>query len=391
MKRVLFLVRSLKEAELFAKTATFLKGEETFFLALRLDVYLWLKLQGKKVFWLGRGYKKGKVAKEWARFDIVRWLQVGGRLDQRFWGRLAFKRYKIDFLLKRIKPDLIVLWNGFYFEGQMLCSRSPCLFVENGFLPKTLQVDSRGVNFFSSLRKSRVLKQPKSLNSRLHKEIQQQSYCVPKIKIKELVGEWLFAPRVGRARFLFSILKGLWRYIHWKEKKVPSDFWLVILQQNRDSQLLFFSPYFSSKEEFAKAVLEYLPPEEKVVIRVHPKDLGREDFSSLIALTKKRKGAYLSLKAPLGKLLSKSKGIILINSTTAIEALSFLKPVFCLGQAFYDRLKIVRRIDPLKLRVIKPFVVSKKDVEGLLYYLKNHLVINEPQYLAQKIKLFLSL
>lgn len=392
MRRVLFVVRSLRETRLFSPTADFLRGVESYFLALRFDVYLWLKLRRKKVYYLGFGQRKGKVSKKRAFFNVAQRLKRGQKLNSKFWRSLAFRESRLKFFVNKIKPSLVVLWNGLYFEGRVLNSLSKCLFLENGFLPQSLQVDSAGVNACSSLKASlhSYLSKKDFHQSSSRQKVKKNTFSPPRLNLRELIGEWLFAPRGNRVLFLFSILKGLWRLFFWREKKLPNSFWLVILQQNLDSQLIFFSPYFKSKEDFAETVLAHLPAGDPVVVRPHPKDLGREDFATLSRLVKKRPNAFLSLKKPLGELLAKSKGVILINSGTAIEALSFLKPVFSLGKSFYDRLKIVQRLRPEQLKNIKPFVVCESEVEGLFSFLESYLTANDPKSLAQKIKSYLS-
>ncbi|MCD6422351.1 hypothetical protein J7L13_03325 [bacterium] len=316
-------------------------------------------------------------------------LARGQKVDSLFWRRLAFREKWVRNLLQRISPELVVCWNGFYLEGRIFKKRTKTVFLERGFLPSTLQLDLKGVNYFSSLKEkldSHSFSEERGIEKIIQK-VREKAFTPPRVKLRELLGEWLFSPRGSRMAFLWRILKALLIYWRWQEQPLPPSFWLVILQQNFDTQMLLFSPFFSSKEEFAETIIQALP-NDFLVLKVHPRDLGREDFFFLRKLTSQR--VFLSLKRPLGELLRDCKGVILINSASAIEALAFRKPVFCLGKAFYGKVKGVKEITPAKLSRIKPFPVNSSQVKRFFSFLQTHLVPNDPSLIASRLQRFLN-
>jgi len=398
MRKVLFCPDSLSRAELFFQSSKLLNFK-SYFLCFRLDIFLFLKLKGAKVFLISTGRGKIKSKENLQRlvcFEIEKRKIFGLKNNKTFFEKIAFRKNKIISLINQLKPDLAIVWNGFKFEDRVICSKIKTLFLEKGFLPLTLQADISGVNFLSSLRKKLARGRRQNHNGadggaerifkKIKNQVEIQSQKKPNINFKEIIGEWLFAPRGQRFGFLKKILKSVYCFFRHKDIEIKSDFWLVPLQQDFDSQILFFSPYFGSKKEFVSFLLKYMPKKENLVFRVHPKDLGKEDFEELKKLILSSKRALLALKTSLKEHLESCKGVVAINSNTAIEALVFQKPVFCLGLAFYSKIEGVRVIKPNQIREITPFKFDFKRTYQKIYFLKKYLIKNEPKGLAQKIQ-----
>lgn len=122
-----------------------------------------------------------------------------------------------------------------------------------------------------------------------------------------------------------------------------NQYFLVPLQVYNDAQLRFHSPY-SSIEEFIRATLnsfkQYADKKDLIVFKHHPMDRGHCHYGELLD--------YLSVDLNLeGRiiychdqhlptLLKHSKGVITINSTTAISAFYHSASVKVMGEAFYD-------------------------------------------------------
>ncbi len=109
----------------------------------------------------------------------------------------------------------------------------------------------------------------------------------------------------------------------------------------------------------------------KVAIKEHPAQRGTTNLKRLIFLLKKYNN--LSLLDPSlnnYEVMSKSKGIITINSKSGVEAILLNKPVFVLGDSFYkhsDFVNKIERIDDLPShldKLVERIPNESKDIES---------------------------
>jgi len=120
-------------------------------------------------------------------------------------------------------------------------------------------------------------------------------------------------------------------------------FFLVPLQLDADSQIKVHSPYRNIGaflEHVCSSFAAHAPADAHLVIKTHPLDNGLVDHVKLCGLLAEKYelvGRITCIDGGnLNKLLGRSRGVVLINSTTGIPALERGTPVICLGTALYD-------------------------------------------------------
>lgn len=120
------------------------------------------------------------------------------------------------------------------------------------------------------------------------------------------------------------------------------DFFLVPLQVHNDAQIQFHSTY-DKIEDFIFDVLESFSKEEvssRLILKHHPMDRGHVNYLDLIA--KKTLELKLADRVDyihdqhLPTLLKHCKGVVTINSTTALQAFYHRAPVKVMGDAFFN-------------------------------------------------------
>lgn len=142
-----------------------------------------------------------------------------------------------------------------------------------------------------------------------------------------------------------------WAYA-WRERSVVRTllapdgprFFLVPLQLAADSQIVRAS-LWRSNDAFICAVIESFArcaaPDERLVFKHHPLERGHADYGRTIREAACRYGVSARVDyvhdAHLPSLLQRSKGVVLVNSTTGISAMFHRVPVCVTGKAFYAR------------------------------------------------------
>jgi capsular polysaccharide export protein len=121
-------------------------------------------------------------------------------------------------------------------------------------------------------------------------------------------------------------------------------YFLVPLQLGNDSQILHCSPW-RSNQAFIEAVItsfaRHAETHELLVFKYHPLECEHADHADVIARAAQRHGIAQRVKyihgGHLPSLLKRSRGVVLVNSTTGIQALFHGVPVCATGTAFYAR------------------------------------------------------
>jgi capsular polysaccharide export protein len=120
------------------------------------------------------------------------------------------------------------------------------------------------------------------------------------------------------------------------------EFFLVPLQVHNDAQIQFHSHYDSIEcfiqEVMLSFALSHCP--ERLVIKHHPMDRGHTNYTGYINKLAKELGiakqvAYIH-DQHLPTLLKACKGVVTINSTTALQAFYHEAPVKVMGNAFFN-------------------------------------------------------
>jgi capsular polysaccharide export protein len=242
------------------------------------------------------------------------------------WTRVAAINYRyFRKLFARGKIDLMVVWGGFQLPiaAALAAARDAgvkTLFCENGYLPKTIVMDPRGINAGNSL-----LGKPAEFY---------RAIAIPDEKRAGLLG----TPLVTRP------LKGGGSAS--ETVALPEQFVFVPLQVHDDSQILLYSPHFRdmpSVIRFCAQGVETFNRRHgttlKLVVKEHPSDHGRIDYAET---RREYSDAIFTKLTPTQELIQKCAAVITVNSTVGIEALLQLKPVIALGDAFYAVPGLVR-------------------------------------------------
>lgn len=126
-------------------------------------------------------------------------------------------------------------------------------------------------------------------------------------------------------------------------KQFSKHYFLVPLQVYNDAQIKFHSPYSNMEEFIAELMTSFsanASPEDILVFKHHPMDRGHSHYGDFIA----QLSAKLELEGRiqychdqhLPTLLDHAKGVVTINSTTALSAFYHKASVKVMGDAFYD-------------------------------------------------------
>ncbi|MGB8602863.1 MAG: hypothetical protein WCD42_11780 [Rhizomicrobium sp.] len=265
--------------------------------------------------------------------------------------------------LSHEKPDLLVLWNGLPLPvaAAAAAARSlniACLFCENGTLPKTVAMDPDGVNAASSLARRTadfyraVEPAPEKLASLIHTPL-----------VARALNPRAAAPAPTETLTL------------------PESYVFLPLQVHDDSQILMYSPRFADMPAVVRAVAEAVGQHNqthgtalKIVVKEHPSDYGRIDYS---ALRREFPDLLFTQTFSTAELIAGAKAVITVNSTVGIEALLSFKPVVTLGDAFFNIDGVVRHLrgnetlsDALSDALAQP--PDKELIGKFLYHLRYH-------------------
>ncbi|UUX94119.1 capsule biosynthesis protein [Aquabacterium sp. J223] len=157
------------------------------------------------------------------------------------------------------------------------------------------------------------------------------------------------------------------------------NWFLVPLQVHNDSQVVHSD--FGSIEVFVGNVIDsfadHAPPGSLLVFKHHPMDLSHRDYRRLLARLATECGVgdrvvYLH-DGHLPTLLQRARGMVTINSTSALQALHHGCPVLTLGESFYTVDGLVRR------GALHAFWREPGEVDPLLFARYRNLVVSECQ------------
>ena len=119
------------------------------------------------------------------------------------------------------------------------------------------------------------------------------------------------------------------RLFQGRRKKDPgsgkyNDHYLVALQLEYDSQIMFGSSYTRNQEFIDDVINVFRGRGIKLIFKTHPNDNKKYNYYD-----------YRTTLVSTPELLSQVKGVVTINSTVGFEALLVDLPVMCFGQTFY--------------------------------------------------------
>ncbi len=231
------------------------------------------------------------------------------------------------------RADAVAVWNGsrdaalaavHAAQGQ----NKRVAYVENGFLPGTVQMDLVGINYESSI----AALTPEAIEA---VELPESAFAA--------------------ARAIVYRQRPLGRDDGTADEPLappddlPDDCVLFAAQVHDDSQIIRFSPDFRSVEDAIRYVAEECSAVGRsLVVKEHPSDHGRIDYGPLKASLPNVRFLDRSDNAVL---ISRCGAFVTVNSSLALQAVDAAKPVFTLGDAAYNLPGIAQRIRaPMRLR-----------------------------------------
>ncbi len=124
--------------------------------------------------------------------------------------------------------------------------------------------------------------------------------------------------------------------------RAHAPYFFFPLQFDADSQVRRYSPYSGMKEAIACVLTSFAqraPAKTHLIIRNHPLDNGLIHYADFIASFAAACGISDRVHFVEGgkgrQMLEKSAGVVVLNSTMGISALSQGKPVYCVGTSIY--------------------------------------------------------
>lgn len=121
-----------------------------------------------------------------------------------------------------------------------------------------------------------------------------------------------------------------------------APYFIFPLQLDADSQVRRYSPYSGMKEAIACVLTSFAqsaPANAHLIIRNHPLDNGLIDYANFVAAFAKACGVservYFIEGGKTRRMMDKSTGVVVLNSTIGISALRQGKPVYCVGTSIY--------------------------------------------------------
>lgn len=226
------------------------------------------------------------------------------------------------------RADAVAVWNGSRDAALAAVQAArrqgkKVVYVENGFLPGTVQMDLQGVNFESSI----ATLTPEDVEAA---EVPEAAFAAAKTIV--------YRQRpLGRDN-------GAADEPPPPPKDLPANFVLFAAQVHDDSQIVRFSPDFRSIEDAIQYVAaECAAAGRALVVKEHPSDHGRVDHGALKAGLP---GVRFLDRANNAALIAQCGAFVTINSSLALQAVDAEKPVCTLGDAAYNLPGIAQRIRP---------------------------------------------
>ncbi len=304
--------------------------------------------------------------------------------------RIANLHYLLRSFFEEKSIDAIFLWNGSGLVSSVAAVIArrrgiKCLYGENGYLPRTLQIDPQGVNQLASVTQ-RIASEYQRVNidDRVKAELDRV------ISLLHSGESWATPPKRRIKPSLVARLRREIQNISWQRIRrstgtngdipeydgaLPDNYLFLPFQVENDSQLILHSPLVGTSMakfvEVCHGALQQLEPGMRLVVKLHPANLNQVDYRDLVA----RFPEVLFYKSgSIGEMIEKSRAVVTINSTVGLEALTYYKPVVTLGDNFYNVPGVVEHvfsIDKLPKSLVSALgrSVDKPKIDQFIYYL----------------------
>lgn len=255
------------------------------------------------------------------RACIPEWIELqqeknkirGGSVGSLYKYMLVLRIYRVVsrvvFEFEKTKANVLFVRNGAgYRQAPVIdwCKQQgiTIVYIENGFLPSTIQLDGRGVNCNNSIPR----------NSNFYMNFVSKNKSGPDKKLIQ-----------RQSKVIQSEFDAV---------ELPEKYYFVPFQVPTDTQVLLNSPWIRSMEEFYDVLersIEFLPYGFRFVIKEHPSSTFR--FNSYY---NRNEFIIFANSHNTQSLIENSKAVITLNSTVGVESILLGKPVITLGDACYN-------------------------------------------------------
>lgn len=333
MKSIVLLSYNNHQKKFFQKLVNIIesrKGKYKAYLLTSDKVFIKSIFNNKKYNFLNTEEISDVINYSYLKFKVRYKLQDDSPISRLYRKILLFKcrlmeAYLYTFL-KDNNVNLVIVWNGDALEAALpICLARKLgiktIFMENGYFPGTVVMDTQGVNAKNSLPRNRDFYENLSIDEE---------------KLKQLKG---INPEYRKLRGENKLDDNV---IQKETKLLPDKFIFLPFQVHTDTQVLINSPVIKDMEQLLKVAYQGVEEfnrkhglDYRLVVKEHPSDHGRIDYSQLKE-EYSEKGVIFLKKIPMKEVLKKAELVITLNSTVGIEALLYGKPVLTLGDAFYN-------------------------------------------------------
>ena len=298
----------------------------------------------------------------------------------------------IEKIFKNYNPDILILSGDSRMSIEILDIKAKefgikTYYFEQGPFGTTI-FDTKGVNANASIRNKKIennlsIEDMRDSIDKFHQRKKIEKYKRnPIYRGSDYIYQFLFT-KVGllpidikmqkEVKIITDEYLKLSKNIYIEEQKV----FLLILQVPYDVNMVYHSPFYKNHYEIVQDVYNNLPTNSQLLVREHPLYKGKYEkelysFMSENKISLDTNNLYDSIDS--------ADVIIVNNSTVGIEAISRLKPVIVLGNAYYDRneicikLKEKTSLNSLLNNAMNFKVEEKYVLRFLVYFLNDYLI-----------------
>lgn len=260
------------------------------------------------------------------------------------------------------RVDAVLVWNG----SNLLVSLAVYLarrrglrvvFAEHGYLPGTLQLDDRGVNFDASITQLALAGTARlPADPALEVALDHEIACYRSGKPARLNEAPTPPPRPIDLRSLVQRKIDLWAKTWFRrnfhgvgvdDPVLPERFVFLPFQVRKDSQLIAHSPLVGNDMarllELLHGALALVDPQMRIVVKFHPRE-NPKVLARYVALMRQYPDVLFIRRHRLTELLEQAAAVVTVNSTVGFEAFLYDKPVITLGRNFYTAPHLVEQV-----------------------------------------------